>query len=289
MTLTNLLLILGSACIHVVAHVALRRATDRTALIWWVLLWGGIMFTPVLIFDWRPISPPAWGLMALSAVFEALYYYAIAKAYAAGDDISLIYPLARGAAPLLLLVWSLLWLGEAPRVGGAVGVITIAAGLYLVNLPRPGAWREPLRALGRPGPRWALLAGLCISLYTVIDRVGVGLLAPLLYTYVALWITWAMLTPVVFREVGWERLKTELRLTRWSSPIAGFTNIAAYAIVLYTIVNGTPASYAAATREVSVVLGVIVGIVFLRERGTAMRFVGAACVAAGVALIKLLG
>lgn len=289
MSLTSLLLILFSACIHVVAHVALKRATNRTALVWWVLLWGGVIFLPVLMFDWHAVSLRVWGVMALSAVFEALYFYAIAKAYSSGDDISIIYPLARGTAPVLLLVWSALYLREQPRAGGAAGVIAIAAGLYLINLPRLGAWREPLRALNHSGPRWALLAGLCISLYTVIDRVGIALLDPLLYTYLALWITWAFLTPAVLREVGWSALKYELRLNWISSLIAGFTTLAAYAIVLYVMQSGTRASYAGATREISVVLGVLVGVLFLKEKGTAMKLAGAACVAGGVILIKLLG
>ena len=289
MTFTNLLLILFSACIHVVAHVALRRTTNRVALMWWVLLWGGVLFSPVLFINRHSVSLEAWAIMALSAVFEALYFYSIAQAYASGDEISIIYPLARGTAPVLLLIWTTVWLNEGPKIGGALGVIAIATGLYFINLPRPGAWREPLRALARRGPRWALLAGLCISLYSVIDRVGINLLDPLLYTYLALVITWVFVTPATFRTVSWTKLKSELRASWLSILVAGFTNIAAYAIVLYTIRNGTPASYAGATREISVVFGVIVGILFLNERRTAMKLIGALCVAGGVVLIKLLG
>lgn len=288
MTPANLSLILLSACIHVVAHAALRRATQRTAFVWWVLLWGGVVFLPVLIFNWQPLSPAAVGVMALSAIFEALYFYAMARAYDTGE-LSTVYPLARGTAPVLLLVWSRVWLRESPTPGGALGVVTIAIGLYLINLPRPGAWIEPLRAFARPGPRWALLAGLCISLYTAVDRVGITLLDPLLYTCLALWITWGLMTPLTLREVGWLRIREELRRTRWSSVIAGATTLTAYALVLYAIRNGTPTSYAGATREVSVVLGVIAGVVLLKEPGTAMKFAGAACVSGGVALIQLLG
>jgi drug/metabolite transporter (DMT)-like permease len=288
MTLIHLLLILFSACVHVVAHVALRRAANRTAFVWWMLFWGGVVFLPVLVFNRHPVSLAALGVMTLSAVFEALYFYAIARAYETGE-LSIVYPLARGTAPVLLLAWSALWLHESPTPGGALGVLAIALGLYLINLPRPGAWAEPLRALARPGPRWALLAGLCISLYTVVDRVGITLLDPLLYTYLALWITWAFITPLTLREVHWPRLREELRLTRWSSLVAGATTLIAYAIVLYTIRDGTPASYAGATREVSVVLGVFVGVTFLKEKGTAMKFLGAACVAGGVVMIKVFG
>ncbi|MGH2522113.1 MAG: EamA family transporter [Anaerolineales bacterium] len=288
MTLSNFLLILGSACIHVVAHVGLKRTQDRTAFVWWLLLWGCVLFAPVLVWGWQAIPSLGWGLMFLSAIFEAGYFAAIAQAYQDGD-LSIIYPLARGTAPLLTLVWATLFLHETYRPGGVVGIALIAVGLYVINLPRLGAWLEPLRALNQPGPRWALLAGLCISGYTVIDRKGIEYAPPLLYTYLALWITLGLLTPFTLRRVGGEGLKRELHYSRLSSVVAGFTTLAAYAIVLYAMRAGTPASYAGAVREVSVVLGTGIGIFALKEKGTAMRLVGAALVAGGAILIKLLG
>lgn len=288
MTLVNLALILGSAVVHVAAHVALKTARDRTAFVWWMLLWGGVLFTPVLWLLAEPVSPAAWAIMAVSAVFEALYFISIARAYRHAD-LSVVYPLARGTAPLFLLIWSTLFLGDQPTAAGIGGIGLIALGLYLINLPRLAAWREPLRALRQAGPRLALLAGLCISLYTAIDRVGINLLSPLLYTYLALWLTVLFMTPYVLRAVGWGGLQAELRSSRFNSVIAGFTTMAAYAIVLYAMRAGVPVSYAGAMREISVVFGVIAGVWLLKEKGSAMRVLGAAAVAGGVALIALAG
>ena len=288
MTVTNLALILGSAVVHVVAHVALKSARDRTAFVWWMLLWGGVLFAPVLWLLAEPSSPAAWCFMAVSAVFEALYFISIARAYKHAD-LSVVYPLARGTAPLFLLVWSTLFLGEHPTAGGIGGIVVIALGLYLINLPRLAAWRAPLQALRQTGPRLALLAGLCISLYTPIDRQGVKLLGPLLYTYLALWITVLLMTPYTLRAVGWGGLVAELRSSRFNSVIAGFTTMAAYAIVLYAMRAGVPASYAGAMREISVVFGVIAGVWLLKEPGNAMRVLGAVAVAGGVALIAFTG
>jgi drug/metabolite transporter (DMT)-like permease len=288
MTFANLALILGSAVIHVVAHVAIRRAKDRTAFVWWMLVWGGVLFAPVLLIFPLEIPQAAWGIVALSAVFEALYFALIAQAYRHGE-LSLVYPLARGMAPLFLLVWSALFLAERPTWGGAGGVGLIAAGLYFINLPRLAALQAPLRALGELAPRLALLAGLCISLYTAIDRVGVGLVEPLLYTYLALLITTLLLTPYTLRVAGWHGLKAELRSSRLGSVVAGFTTMAAYAIVLYAMRSGTPAAYAGAVREISVVFGAAVGVTLLKESGSAMRVAGAVCVAVGVAVIAVWG
>ncbi len=294
MTFSNLLLILGSACIHVVAHVALKRSPNRAAFVWWMMLWGSVLFAPVLLTAWPALPPLLWMVMVLSAGFEALYFASIAKAYQTGD-LSIVYPLARGTAPVLLLAWAVTFLREAPTLAGVLGIGLIAAGLYLINLPRAGAWLEPLRALRQSGPRWALTAGLCISLYTVLDRFALRSLGatapawPLLYIYLITALTLLLLTPWTLRTVGVAVLLQELRVSRLRTVISGFTNLAAYAVVLYAIRAGTPASYAGAVREISVVLGAVVGVLVLKEQGTRMRIVGSACVAGGVAVIALFG
>jgi drug/metabolite transporter (DMT)-like permease len=284
----SLVILLISACIHVVAHVALKRARDRTAMMWWFMAWGTLLYLPVVFFVRRPLLPDTWLWIGLSSIFEAGYFWAIAQAYR-GADLSTVYPLARGVAPVFLLVWSGLILREDLTAWGIAGVALIAVGLYLANLSRFGAWSEPWRALRAAGPRWALLAGLFTSLYTAVDKVGIRGVEPLLYTYLALATTTLWLTPLAFIRVGWQGLARELRASRWAAPVAGVTTLAAYALVLYAMQLGTPAGYAGAVREVSVVLGAGIGVWVFRESGGPVRVIGAALVAAGVVVIGLLG
>src|SRR5579859_7867641 len=286
MSPANLALILVSAVVHVVAHVALKRAQDRTAFVWWMLVWGGVLYAPVLFITHPVIALSVWSIMAISAAFEALYFVAIARAYRLGD-LSLVYPLARGTAPLFLLLWSTLFLSDHLTPAGVGGIALIAAGLYVINLPRLGAWLGPVRALAQPAPQAALAAGLFISLYTFVDRTGVQYLDPLLYTYLVIVLTLLLMTPLALSRVGWHGLRQELASSRLGSALAGFTTLAAYAIVLYTIRAGTPAGYAGAVREISVVFGALIGIVFLHETGSRVRVIGAVCVVVGVALIAL--
>jgi len=284
----SLALLLLSACVHVVAHVALKRARDRTALMWWFMAWGTLLYLPVVFLVRRPLLPSTWIWIALSSVFEAGYFWAIAQAYR-GGDLSTVYPLARGVAPMFLLIWSGLVLRERLTAWGIAGVALIAVGLYLANLSRLGDWSEPWRALRRASPRWALAAGFFTSLYTAVDKVGIRGVDPLLYTYLAFVTTTLWLTPLTLLRVGWQGLRRELSASRWVAPLAGLTTLAAYALVLYAMQLGTPAGYAGAVREVSVVLGAGIGVWFLRERGGPVRVVGAALVAAGVVVIGLLG
>jgi drug/metabolite transporter (DMT)-like permease len=288
MSPTSLFLLLGSACLHVVVHVALKRARDRAAFVWWMLLWCTVIYSPILVLVRGEIPPLGWLMIVVSSIFEALYFVAIAKAYR-GGDLSLVYPLARGTAPAFLLLWSTAILREQVAIGGVAGVALIAVGLYVINLPRLGDWREPLRALRQTAPRWALLAGLSTSLYTAIDKVGISMVTPFLYTYVALFITTLWLTPVTFRGVGWRALKEELRSSPLATVVAGFMTLAAYGIVLLTMRMGTPAAYAGAVRECSVVLGAAYGVFVLKESGGALRIAGSVLVAGGVAMIGLFG
>jgi len=288
MTLANLLLLLTSAGVHVVTHITLKRSRDRSAFVGWMLLASAVLFSPIVVLTRASIPPIGWGLMLFSSVFEAGYFIFIALAYR-GADLSVVYPLARGVGPVLLLVWSALILREPLTAGGVIGVALIALGLYAVSLPRPGAWREPLAALRQSGPRWAVAAGVCISGYTAIDKVGIGYVPPLLYTYLALWITLLWVAPWTLWYVGRRGLRDEWRLSKAGIVLAGFTTLSAYGLVLLAMAGGTPASYAGAIREVSVVLGAAYGVFVLKEQGGPMRLVGAGLVAAGVAAIGLLG
>lgn len=288
MTTANLLLLLVSACIHVVAHVGLRRTPDRSAFVWWMLLWSVILFSPVVLLVRTGLNRGAWTCILISSVFEALYFVAIAKAYQ-GGDLSIVYPLARGSAPAILLIWSTLVLREAVTWGGVLGVLVIVCGLYLSNLPGLGAWLEPLRRLRSAAPRWALLAGLATSLYTAVDKVGVSYAVPILYTYVAVCITWAWLTPFTLISTGWRRISAELSTSRFFAPLAGFTTLAAYALVLMAMQRGTLASYAGAIREFSVVIAAGIGVLVFKEASGPMRIAGSVLVALGVGMIAVLG
>ena len=287
MSFANLGIILASAVVHVVSHVAWKRARDRTAFAWWMLVWACVFFAPVLVLARPTASALIWGIMGISAAFETMYFYLIARAYRLGD-LSLVYPLARGSSPLFLLLWTTLFLSDRITPGGVAGIALIAAGLYVINLPGLGAWLAPLRSLKQPAPQAALAAGVTISLYTLTDRFGVQLLDPLVYTYLVLCLTLIIFTPIALRQVGWQSLRAELRSSRLGSVLAGPATMVAYTLVLYVIRAGTPASYAGAVREVSVVFSSVIGVALLHEKASRVRVLGAVCVVAGIGLIALL-
>ena len=71
MTSFAILLVLTSAGFHVVTHVALKQSRDRSAFVWWMLIWAGVLFLPIPLLGWTTIPPIGWGLMAFSAIFDS--------------------------------------------------------------------------------------------------------------------------------------------------------------------------------------------------------------------------
>ncbi|MBI4853473.1 MAG: EamA family transporter [Acidobacteria bacterium] len=286
--MTGLLIVLASAFLHVIVHLVLKLAKNPTAFLWWMWFWAIVLFFPVLLFTWHPIPLKVWLVIILSAGFGALYYKSIAEAYKIGE-LSTIYPLARGTAPIFLLFWSVLLLEERPSWGGIFGISLIAFGLYTINLPKIGAWKEIFQALEKPAARWALLAGLCTSLYTTCDKFAVGFVSPLLYTYLTMFLTLIYLTPGTLKSLGKDGLFQELKLCWSKSILAGILAMSIYIMLLWVMQKGMPASYVGATREISVVLAAIVGTLILKEQGTKMKLIGSSLIASGVGTIALLG
>lgn len=272
-----LALIIVAAFVHVVPHVAIKGARKRTPFVWWMLLINGIAYAPCLAFARMP-SPFAMLLLAGSGLAEVAYLLAISRAYATGA-LSVAYPLARGTAPLFLLVFALTFLHERVTAAGVAGLLLIAAGIYLLNLTT-----RALPSLREPATRWAILAGLCTAAYTAIDKVGVHLLPPFAWLELVMLIALLGYTPLALRH-GWTGVWAELAHAPVRVVIAGLTMPLAYALVLWAMHLGAPASYTGAVREVSVVVAAAVGVIAFGERTTWPRMLGTLAVLAGILTI----
>lgn len=269
------------------AHVGYKRATNKLAFMWWWLLVVIVLFSPVLLtlrWDWPPI---AWAVVAASALAEAAYMFSTSMAYAR-SDLSIVYPLSRGSAPLFIAVWAGLFLGERPSLAGWAGIALIVAGLYILNLRSAGDLLKPLRSLQQSGSRWALLAGLCTSAYSVLDKTGVRYIAPLPYLYLVLAGSWLALAPVCWLGLRRAVMVREWQVGKWSALLTGVVVMMAYVLVL-TAMRRSAVSYVGAVREMSVILGAWVGSVWLREGQAGLRVPASVLVAAGIVLIAVAG
>jgi uncharacterized membrane protein len=221
-------------------------------------------------------------LILVSGFIEAIYLLAISRAYSLGN-LSLVYPIARGSAPLFLLVSSIAFLAERPSPHGIAGIVLISLGVYGAlsgNAESPPAGAKAALA-------WSLLSGLMTATYTTVDKIGIQFVQPLVYIYLVLVVTLVIYTPVVMGE---KRIRATLRSAgAVRIGIAAIAMPLAYALVLTAMRLGMPASYAGSLREMSVIVAAAIGIGFFGEPITPARIAGACAIAAGIALIAFRG
>ncbi|MBV9492875.1 MAG: EamA family transporter [Acidobacteria bacterium] len=271
-----LLLILASAFVHVIPHAAIKGTADRTAFVWWMLAGTAVLYAPSVFFDGMP-SPRAWLFIVASAILEVLYLLAISRAYATGD-LSVAYPLARGSAPLFLILFSIFVLREPITFGGISGIVLIAAGVFLVG----GGHRVKVQHV-----LWPIVAGMMTATYTSVDKLGVRLVHPFLYIYLVLILGWIGYTPLILMRNGLAGLRRTFDAKRVF--LGALAMPLAYGLVLVAMRMGLLASYAGSVREVSVIVAAGVGAAAFGEKVTPTRVGGAAAILAGVGIIALSG
>ena len=280
-------LVLLAAAAHATWNLLARRAEERLAFLWCSTLVSTVLFAPVgaWLLVTEPIPALGWAVVLLSAGLEALYYWTLAQAYRHGD-LSLVYPIARGTAPILVPVLAAVYQGERLSELAAAGIGLVVVGTVAIHTrrlgwPRPGAVAE---VVGQLGTRYALLTGLVIAAYSALDKYGVSLVTPLLYGYLLFAGLTVVLAPFMVRQRV--ALATEWKLRRGSIVMVGLLAPASYLLVLLALTLA-PVSYVAAAREISVVLAAMLGAVVLHEGYGRQRLLGSVAIAAGLMLLVL--
>lgn len=277
-----LFLVLVAALCHSVWNLIVKTDARRLEIQSGALVVGTLLCAPVLFFysPWT-LSPLAWAAVAVSALLESAYVLALTSAYGAGD-MSLVYPVARGTGPVLVAPLAVLFLGERLSLQGAVGIGLVVAGIFLSHgaLAGRAVVRDHRRALG-----WALLTGVLIAGYSLVNKVGVTLVPVPLYAFLV-FLADAVLVGLVQRWRG--RVVPALRRDApWGQILAvGVLMMGAYLAVLVAM-SQAPVSYVVATREVSVVVAALLGALVLHERHSVARVAGAAVIFGGLCAIAL--
>ena len=220
-----------------------------------------------------PFAVVTWGIereaipwLVASAVLEFAYFFTLTAAYRR-SELSLVYPLARGGAPVLVLLGALAT-GVVPTGWEAAGVLAVAAGVLLVRGIRGG---------DRLGVLLGLLIAAQIAAYTLVDAEGIQYANPVPYLLLAL-VPTAVGAALV---CGRGRLRRELRP---AAVLAGCGGFLAYVLVLAAL-QLAPAAPVAAVREASVLFAVALAAPVLGERVTPARLAGATLVVAGIAAL----
>jgi drug/metabolite transporter (DMT)-like permease len=283
MPVSALGLLLVAAFTHTLWNLFVKRAREKQIFTWWALLLGATCFSPLLlVVHTFPLT--IWPYVVSSACLEALYYLLLIGAYQYGD-FSLVYPMARGAAPALLALWAVLFLGERPASAGWLGIGLLVCGLVVVGST---SWWRQRRSLVGSAMGLALATACCISVYSAIDGAAVRQVPPLSYTVLVISLATLLITPVVAVRYGRAALLAELRLNWGRILLTGILSLSTYMLVLLAY-SFSPVSYGGAIREVSVIFAAFIGWRWLGEGFGKARLLGAGLIFIGILTIALIG
>jgi drug/metabolite transporter (DMT)-like permease len=269
-TSAALALALGAAGLHALWNLLLARARDVHAAAAVAFAVAVVLNAPVAIVRWD-VEREAIPYLAISAVFELAYLVLLAAGYARAD-LSVVYPIARGLAPVLVLGVGVTVLAASTSAVEVAGVLLVAVGVLLVR---------GLRAGKSSGTLWGLALAACIAGYTLADARGVDHADPLAYLEVVMAVPVAVYVAIVAARRGPTALREELRLP---TVVAGTATFGAFGLVLFALQQASAASVAA-VRETSVVIAVALAAPVLGEPVTPMRLAGAVLVVGGVAVL----
>jgi drug/metabolite transporter (DMT)-like permease len=307
-----IVLVLVVAVLHVAWNALLKTSGDTLRTAERAMIVGVAVFAPFVVAGWWVVGRPALEpqtvvLATFSGILEAAYFICLAEAYRRGD-LSVVYPIARGTAPVLSVALGVSILGERLAPTGVVGVAALLTGILLVQRPwrvvgaiRTHVARSRQAASGSPDPtavslvgaaEFAMLTGVMIAGYSAVDSVGARQ-APV-------WLYAAVVFPVcAVALVAWVRLVARRPGRAVAGPgpapwgrsgAAGTISLGAYGLILiaYTL---APLTAIAPLRESSVVIASAWGAIRMGEavdaRDRARRLGGAGLVLLGAVLLAL--
>ena len=269
-------LLLASAFIHAVWNAIVRSSEDRFWSLSIICLTGAIAALPFAIALGLP-AMRSWPYIVLSSVLQIGYCLLLVRAYRHGD-LSSVYPIARGSAPLLVTLGAALIAGEWPGEFGLIGTLCVCVGILLLTL---GA--------NRPDPKAAVAAlatGVFIAGYMVVDGIGVRLAGSAL-SYAA-WqaVVAGLLIPLSYIVIR----RQPVRLPRGNDGakvvVAGLLGTLGYCIAIWAMSQSAMGGVSA-IRETSILFAALIGTVVLGEKMTPQKMFGALAVTIGVVCLSV--
>jgi drug/metabolite transporter (DMT)-like permease len=278
-----------AAVLHAAWNVILKTSGDPLLVSMRLTLIGVAISLPIVgvwyaATGWPSVPPVGLALALVSGIIEAAYFVSLSAAYRRGD-LSVVYPVARGVAPLIAVAIGLLLLGETLAPPGWLGVACLLIGVILVSRP----WLALSETGADAALGFALLTGVTIAAYSAVDRVGVQLMSPIAYGVVLFTVAAGLLAGwVAFfsrpldtgRDASWTR-----------SAVAGIMAVLAYVLVLVAL-SIAPLVVVAPLRESAIVLVTGWGAIRLAEatsRADTIRRIGAAILLVGGIALLIVG
>lgn len=288
MTFTSLLLIVLASLIHATWNLLAKQASSVGPIfVFFYNVVSCVAYAPwvaYLLANGTVIwSPAVVGWMVLSGLIHLAYSLCLQRGYQRAE-FSVVYPVARGTGPMLATIGAILVLGENPTSQVLIGMLAVVAGIGLI------ATQGDLAAFHRPGGqtgiRWGTATGGLIAAYTVVDAYSVKQvgIAPVVLDWFANLLRFFLLVPIVIANP--KRAREKMHGFWWLALGVGLLSPLSYILVLAALDLGAPLSVVAPMREMSMMVGALMGMVVLHEKVGPWRLIGCAVLITGVILLS---
>ena len=278
MSLSVFAMVLGAALLHAIWNILVKGQGDRLTIMAFISAVSGalsLLFLPFVDFP----APASWPYIWVSLIVHNAYYIFLVLAYKYGD-LSHVYPLSRGSAPLLVTGISIIFVGEFLTTQGYLAVAIITLGIISLMLSRGSDGMKNLRAVF-----FALGTGCLIAVYTVVDGLGARLSGSP-HGYIFWYLALDTLPLAVF--VLWYRRGNALQEIRrsWKIGVIASLMVVVSTWIITWALTLAPLALVSALRESSIVFAVLFGIVFLKEKLDLNRLTAITMTLAGTILLK---
>ena len=283
-----ILLVLVSAAMHAFRNFFNKKAMDKQAFVWWYEVLGIIFFTPLFLFTLLHEGTNTHisiSFIFLSGFVHFIYWYFLTKALEKGD-LSLIYPIMR-SSPALVLIFSIISLGENVSALGVAGILLVAIGVYIINMESLvfSELFRPFRAMIRDRAiQFAFLTLFSVAGYTLVDKLAVSQMHPVVFAYIYPWISLSLFSSYIFKVKPNDVLKKEWRTHKGSILICGVLSIFGYFLILVAFTMERM-SYVVGLRQLSIVFAVLLGGQMLKEKNKRIRIAASIIIFIGAYLI----
>jgi len=281
-TLFAFVLGLGSAVTLAGANTFVKAAKDILGARAVMAFTSAILILPAVFFTPLP-NQQTWMILGLSLPAHWLYQTALVRALSRGD-LSLVFPVMRGSAPLLTAIAESLVLGEhlSPL---AIAGLTIAS-LATIVFALPERNFDGSRTVRNSALLWAMATGACVAIYNVIDAQGVRS-GPSQWSFIV-WLfllDWIGINTIAYLTRGRRQFIASARAALWPGIGAGTCSLISFSMALYGF-SIAPVAYISAMRETAVVIAAVLGWWFLKEGFGMRRTFAAVILASGLALLQ---
>jgi len=281
MIAVSIVLVLCSGLAHAVWNMFAKQSTDKSVFLWAIYAPSTVVLLPVLIQELaaNEFAPREWLFLGASLIMQSIYAFLLAQTYKAGD-LSQVYPIMRGMPTLLTPAAGVLLLGESLPAWGWIGIGCMLIGFVIMVGRRQEQGTSTSRAV-----LLAVAVGLCITTYTLVDKVNLGYLSPLALLEVT---NIGFLLGLTSSAVKPGRLKEVVRRHRNILWLGAILSPGSYLLFLFAA-RTADVSTVAPLREVGIVFGTLLGLFVLKESQGTRRIAASVAVVTGILMIAIGG